>query len=433
MEIIRYPKKKQIADICKRPSFGQNELNKSVWAIIDAVKDEGDRAVKRFSQQFDRLNLDKIQVTSDEFRRAVKSVPNELQNAIKIAINNVETFHKSQKHSNQPVVTMPGVSCWQQTVAIEKVGLYIPGGSSPLFSSVIMLAVPAKIAGCSEISICSPPTADGTIHPTILFTASQLGVEQVFKIGGAQAIAAMAFGTETVPAVYKIFGPGNQYVTKAKQLVQTQGIAIDLPAGPSEVAIVADKTADPEFIAADLLSQAEHGPDSQVLLITTNEVLIKNVSDMLRKQLDLLPRRDTAQLSLNKSKMILVSDIKSATDIVNQYAPEHLILMLSDPKGFSHSIKNAGSVFLGPWTPEAAGDYASGTNHTLPTNGYARVYRGVSLDSFLKTITFQEISKEGLQTLGPIIQKMALAEDLQAHHNAVEIRLKKINNKSKDR
>ncbi|MEE9118533.1 MAG: histidinol dehydrogenase [Calditrichia bacterium] len=426
MRIIKYPNQKSFAEISARPEFDRSELEKTVTTILQTVKEDGDTALKRYSKQFDLVDIENFLVTEKEFEFAVNSVSTDLKDAIKTAQKNIEKFHACQVQPEQIVETSPGVRCWRKSTPIDKVGLYIPGGSAPLFSSLLMLGVPARLAGCEEIAVCTPPTKNGSVDTTILYTAHELGIKQVFKTGGAQAIAAMAFGTETIPNVYKIFGPGNQFVTMAKQLVQLEGIAIDLPAGPSEVAIIADQNANPAFIAADLLSQAEHGPDSQVLLITTEEVLIDQVQDNLQKQLETLPRRNLAEQSLAHSRLVLVEDLKAAIDLVNIYAPEHLILLVADPHAFSSQVKNAGSVFLGPFTPESAGDYASGTNHTLPTNRYARMYSGVSLDSFLTNITFQEISAEGLQQLGPIVQKMAETEKLTGHSLSIEVRLNQI-------
>lgn len=426
LRIIKYPKKEKFFEIAIRPEFDRSELEKTVTSILQTVKEEGDTALKRYSKQFDLVDIENFLVTEKEFEFAVNSVSTDLKDAIKTAQKNIEKFHACQVQPEQIVETSPGVRCWRKSTPIDKVGLYIPGGSAPLFSSLLMLGVPARLAGCEEIAVCTPPTKNGSVDTTILYTAHELGIKQVFKTGGAQAIAAMAFGTETIPNVYKIFGPGNQFVTMAKQLVQLEGIAIDIPAGPSEVAIIADQNANPAFIAADLLSQAEHGPDSQVLLVTTEEVLIDQVQDNLQKQLETLPRRNLAEQSLAHSRLVLVEDLKAAIDLVNIYAPEHLILLVADPHAFSSQVKNAGSVFLGPFTPESAGDYASGTNHTLPTNRYARMYSGVSLDSFLTNITFQEISAEGLQQLGPIVQKMAETEKLTGHSLSIEVRLNQI-------
>ncbi len=432
MKIIKYPKKETFSDISIRPEFDRIELEKTVTTILQTVKEEGDTALKRYSKQFDKVDIENFLVTEAEFEFAVNSVSTDLKDAIKTSQKNIEKFHSSQIQPEQIIETSPGVRCWRKSTPIDKVGLYVPGGSAPLFSTLLMLGVPARLAGCEEIVVCTPPTKNGSVDKTILYIAHELGIKQVFKTGGAQAIAAMAFGTETIQHVYKIFGPGNQFVTVAKQLVQLEGIAIDLPAGPSEVAIIADQSANPSFIAADLLSQAEHGPDSQVLLVTTEEALIDRVQDKLQKQLETLPRRELAEQSLAHSNLVLVEDLKTAIDLVNIYAPEHLILLVADPHTLGSQVKNAGSVFLGPFTPESAGDYASGTNHTLPTNRYARMYSGVSLDSFLTNITFQEISAEGLQQLGPIVQKMADTENLTAHSLSVEVRLNQIKENEKN-
>jgi histidinol dehydrogenase len=432
MKIIKYPKKETFSDISIRPEFDRSELKKTVTTILQTVKEEGDTALKKYSKQFDQVDIENFLVTEEEFEFAVNSVSTDLKNAIKTSQKNIKKFHACQLQPEQIIEISPGVRCWRKNTPIDKVGLYVPGGSAPLFSTLLMLGVPALLAGCEEIVVCTPPTKNGSVDKTILYTAHELGIKKVFKTGGAQAIAAMAFGTETIPNVYKIFGPGNQFVTVAKQLVQLEGIAIDLPAGPSEVAIIADQSANPAFIAADLLSQAEHGPDSQVLLVTTEDVLIEQVQDQLQKQLEILPRRELAEQSLANSMLVLVEDLKTAIDLVNIYAPEHMVLLVADPHTLSSQVKNAGSVFLGPFTPESAGDYASGTNHTLPTNRYARMYSGVSLDSFLTNITFQEISAEGLQQLGPIVQKMADTENLTAHSLSVEIRLNQIKENEKN-
>jgi histidinol dehydrogenase len=426
MEVIKYPKRETFNDISVRPELERAGLEMTVVTIIEMVKNEGDAALKKYSIQFDQVDIEKFRVTSEEFENAVNSVPEDLKESIKIAKKNIETFHVSQVRPEQIVETSPGVRCWRKSTPIDKVGLYVPGGSAPLFSTLLMLGIPAQLAGCEEIIVCTPPTENGSVDDTILYIAHELGIKQVFKVGGAQAIAAMAFGTETIPNVYKIFGPGNQYVTVAKQLVQMEGVAIDLPAGPSEVAIIADQSAPPAFVASDLLAQAEHGPDSQVLLVTIEEDLISQVQDHLQRQLEILPRREFARQSLENSKLVLVKDLDTAMDLVNTYAPEHLILMVEDPQALGLQVKNAGSVFLGLFTPESAGDYASGTNHTLPTNRYAQMYSGVSLDSFLTNITFQEISAEGLQQLGPVVQKMAEQEKLAAHSLSVEVRLNQI-------
>jgi len=432
MQVIKYPIKETFNDISARPELDRGALEMTAVTILEMVKNEGDVALKRYSKQFDQVDIEEFMVSPKEFDIAINAVSKDLKVAIKTAQNNIEKFHASQVQPVQIVETSPGVKCWRKSTPIEKVGLYVPGGSAPLFSTLLMLGVPALLAGCEEIVVCTPPLANGTMDGTILYIAHELGIKQVFKVGGAQAIAAMAFGTETIPNVYKIFGPGNQYVTVAKQLVQLEGVAIDMPAGPSEVAIIADQSAHPSFIASDLLAQAEHGPDSQVLFVTTEEDLLFKVQDQLQIQLKTLSRREIAEQSLDNSKIVLVEDLKTAMMLVNTYAPEHLILMVEEPHTFSSQVKNAGSVFLGPYTPESAGDYASGTNHTLPTNRYAQMYSGVSLDSFLTHITFQEISAEGLQQLGPVVQKLAETEMLTAHSLSVEVRLNQIKKNSKN-
>lgn len=426
MQVFRYPERAQWNEFLKRPLFDSGEIFKRVRPILESVRSDGDSALRRFTEQFDGVRLDYISCTKQEFSAAENQLPSSLKEAIRLTIENIRKFHESQKIPTQWIETMPGVVCWRKQVPIERVGLYIPGGSAPLFSTLLMLGIPALIAGCSEIIVCSPPDRNGNIHPAILFSAQEIGIEKIFKVGGAQAIAALAYGTETIPQVYKIFGPGNQFVTTAKQLVSLETVAIDMPAGPSEVAVIADASADPDFVASDLLSQAEHGADSQVILVTTSEPLIRKVLKILERQLKLLPREKTAQEALRHSRIFLVDNLDSAFDLINSYAPEHLILNVSGADDLAEKVINAGSVFIGPYTPESAGDYASGTNHTLPTNGYARSYSGVSLDSFMKQITFQKISAEGLQNIGPAIEAMAAAELLQAHMQAVSLRLGKI-------
>jgi histidinol dehydrogenase len=432
MKVIKYPKKETFADISIRPEIERGALEMAVVTILEMVKNDGDVALKQYSKQFDKVSIENFRVTPEEFDTAINNVPNDLKDKIKIAQRNIEKFHTSQLQPEQIVETSPGVRCWRKSSPIDKVGLYVPGGSVPLFSTLLMLGIPARLAECEEIIVCTPPAKNGSVDSTTLYIAHKLGIKQVFKVGGAQAIAAMAFGTDSIPNVYKIFGPGNQYVTVAKQLVQMEGVAIDMPAGPSEVAIIADQYAHPAFIASDLLAQAEHGPDSQVLLVSIDETLIDQVQDHLQLQLKTLPRREIAEKALINSKILLVEDLETAMELINIYAPEHLILSVSDPHTLSSQVKNAGSVFLGPFTPESAGDYASGTNHTLPTNRYARMYSGVSLDSFLTTITFQQISAEGLQQLGPVVQKLAETEKLKAHSFSVEIRLDQIKEKKKN-
>ncbi|WP_308765472.1 histidinol dehydrogenase [uncultured Bacteroides sp.] len=426
MILINYPPREQWAEILRRPALDTENLFDTVRSIIDRVKAEGDKAVLDYEARFDKVELASLAVTEEEMQEAVEAVGVELKAAIYLAQNNIETFHAAQRFTGQKVETMEGVTCWQKAVGIEKVGLYIPGGTAPLFSTVLMLAVPAKLAGCKEIVLCSPPGKDGKIHPAVLFAARVAGVSKIYKAGGVQAIAAMAYGTESIPKVYKIFGPGNQYVTAAKQLVSLRDVAIDMPAGPSEVEVLADETANPVFVAADLLSQAEHGADSQALLITTSEKLQKEVMYEVERQLGYLPRRDIAAKALENSKLIVVKDTEEALQMTNEYAPEHLIIQTTDYHQLAERVTNAGSVFLGPLSPESAGDYASGTNHTLPTNGYAKAYSGVSLDSFIRKITFQEILPQGMCAIGPAIEVMAANEQLDAHKNAVTVRLNSI-------
>lgn len=424
MILISYPDRSQWKDLLKRPVMNTESLFGVVQDIIDRVKQEGDKAVLQYEQQFDKVKLTSLAVSSEEFDEAEQLLTDELKSAIRLASKNITTFHAAQRFEGKKVMTVPGVTCWQKAVPIEKVGLYIPGGTAPLFSTVLMLAVPAKIAGCGEIVLCTPPGHDGKVHPAVLFAAKVAGVNRIFKIGGVQAIASMAYGTESVPRVYKIFGPGNQYVTAAKQLVSLRDVAIDMPAGPSEVAVLADETANPVFVAADLLSQAEHGGDSQAMLITTSESLQQAVKLEVERQLELLPRKEIASKSLANSKLIVVHSLDEAIELTNAYAPEHLIVETADYLSVAECVVNAGSVFLGHLTPESAGDYASGTNHTLPTNGYAKAYSGVSLDSFIRKITFQEIQPEGIRHIGPAIEVMAANEHLDAHKNAITVRLK---------
>lgn len=423
MILITNPDKSQWTEILKRPVMNTENLFDTVQSIIDRVKAEGDRAVLEYEEKFDKATLNSLAVTEEEQNEAEALVNEELKTAIRLAKQNIETFHAAQRFEGKKVETQPGVTCWQKAVAIEKVGLYIPGGTAPLFSTVLMLAVPAKIAGCGEIVLCTPPGKNGKVHPAVLFAAKVAGVSRIFKAGGVQAIAAMAYGTESVPKVYKIFGPGNQYVTAAKQLVSLRDVAIDMPAGPSEVEVLADETANPAFVAADLLSQAEHGVDSQAMLITTSTKLQQAVKEEVERQLALLPRMEMAEKSLANSKLIVVRNMEEAIELTNAYAPEHLIVETADYMAVAERIVNAGSVFLGSLTPESAGDYASGTNHTLPTNGYAKAYSGVSLDSFIRKITFQEITAEGIRVIGPAIEVMAANEQLDAHKNAVTVRL----------
>lgn len=423
MNIIRYPERNEWSGLLKRSALKSESLRDTVLEVLDKVRKEGDRAVIGFEEKFDKVKLSSLAVTEQEFEEAEKKIGIELKAAILLALNNIRKFHMAQKFEGKKVETMPGVNCWQKAVAIEKVGLYVPGGTAPLFSTVLMLATPAKIAGCREIILCSPPDREGKIHPAILYAARAAGVSHVFKAGGVQAIGAMAYGTESIPKVYKIFGPGNQYVTTAKQQVSLRDVAIDMPAGPSEVAVLADAAADPTFVAADLLSQAEHGVDSQVILITDSEELLSKAAKEVERQLAELPRKDFASRSLESSKLILVKDMDEAIEMVNEYAPEHLIIETENYMDMAEKVVNAGSVFLGPFSPESAGDYASGTNHTLPTNGYAKAYSGVSLDSFIRKITFQEINAEGVSLIGPAIQVMAANECLDGHKNAITVRL----------
>ncbi len=426
MEIIINPDRYDWKEISKRTLIDTSQLDSLCKEVFNAVGKLKDHAIRQYILQFDKVNIDNIEISRDEITDSVKSIPEELKNAIHLAKDNIWKFHKSQELIPNIITTTQGVECWQESRAIEKVGIYIPGGTAPLFSTVLMLGIPAKIAGCKEIILCSPPDKDGKIANEILYAAHITGVDRIFRIGGIQAIAAMTLGTKSVPQVNKLFGPGNQYVTAAKQYATRLGIAIDLPAGPSEVLIMADETSDTSFLAADLLSQAEHGKDSQVILISTSQTLLNSVNQIVYKQLEDLPRKDIAGQSIQKSKLICLPDKQNCIDFINEYAPEHLILSVKDVDFFTSRLVNAGSVFLGHFTPESAGDYASGTNHTLPTNGYAKAYSGVNLDSFIKKITFQKITEQGLQNIGPAIELMAEAEGLHAHKNAVTIRLKKI-------
>lgn len=423
MEIIKYPTSGEWNKLIKRPALDVSSLFGTVQKVLDEVRTQGDEAVKKYGEQFDKVKISDLLVSETEINEAETLVNAELKEAILIAKNNIEKFHEAQKFNGNRIETTTGVTCWQKAVAIEKVGLYIPGGSAPLFSTVLMLAIPAKIAGCKEIVLCSPPNKEGKLHPAILYAAKIAGVSIIIKAGGIQAIAAMAYGTESVPKVYKIFGPGNQYVTAAKQLVSLKEVAIDMPAGPSEVEVIADKNANPEFIAADFLSQAEHGPDSQAILVTTSEEIVEPVVKAVQEQLEKLPRKEITEKALLQSRIIVLKDDAEVIRFTNQYAPEHLIIQTNNYDFIADQITNAGSVFMGAYTPESAGDYASGTNHTLPTNGYARSYSGVNLDSFIKKITFQEITKEGIRNLGNTIEVMAAGEQLDAHRNAVTIRL----------
>ena len=424
MEIVNNPEKENWERILKRPTIDLKELESNVSAILNDIRSNGDSAVKRYTIQFDKIALSSFNINEEEIDSSENQVSSELKAAIIQAKANIEKFHSSQKEETKIIETMPGVTCWRKSIGIEKVGLYIPGGSAPLFSTVLMLGVPASLAGCKEIILCTPCNAEGKVNAAILFAAKLCGIKTIFKIGGVQAIGAMAFGTQTIPKVYKIFGPGNQFVTCAKQLVNKEGIAIDMPAGPSEVAIIADDSAQATFIAADLLSQAEHGEDSQVILVSTSQTLIDNTLLELEIQIKQLSRAAIAQKALKNSKAILVNSLDQGMDLINEYAPEHLIMACKNYQELSEKVVNAGSVFLGNYSCESAGDYASGTNHTLPTNGYAKAYSGVSLDSFVKKITFQNLSKQGLENIGNTIELMAEAEGLDAHKNAVSIRLK---------
>lgn len=426
MEVIKYPSREDWASLAKRPALDVTTLFDTVRTVLDEVRLEGDTAVKRYEEKFDKVRLADLQVSEAEIQEARELVSEDLKQAIRTAKDNIEKFHASQRFTGQKVETTSGVTCWQKAVAIEKVGLYIPGGTAPLFSTVLMLAVPAHIAGCKEIVLCTPPNKEGKVHPAILFAAETAGVSKIFKSGGIQAIAAMAYGTESVPKVYKIFGPGNQYVTAAKQLVSLKDVAIDMPAGPSEVEVIADETANPDFIAADFLSQAEHGADSQAILVTSCEGIVAPVIKAIQEQLSKLSRKEITEKALEHSRIIVLKDELEVIDFTNAYAPEHLIIQAANYSHIAGQIENAGSVFMGPYTPESAGDYASGTNHTLPTNGYAKAYSGVNLDSFIKKITFQEITAEGIKNLGGTIQIMAAGEQLDAHRNAVTIRLNTI-------
>jgi histidinol dehydrogenase len=423
MQIIKYPRNEDWQEILKRPVLDSSSLEETVKNILDDVKAKGDEAARKFTLQFDKAETDDLAISDEEISEAEQFLRRELKQAIVTAKNNIEKFHAAQLQEPELVETMPGVRCWRESIPIERVGLYIPGGSAPLFSTILMLAIPAKLAGCKEIILCSPPGTDGKLNSAILFTAKLAGVTKIFRVGGVQAIGAMSFGTSTIPKVYKIFGPGNQYVTCAKQLVQKEGVAIDLPAGPSEVAVYADETASPSFIAADLLSQAEHGIDSQVLLITHHSLLIDEVIKELDRQIINIPRKNIALKALDNSKFILVKNEMEAVKLLNEYAPEHLILSCSNADDVAKNITNAGSVFIGHFSPESVGDYASGTNHTLPTNGYARSYSGVSVDSFVKKVTFQKLTEEGLKNIAETVELMAEAEGLIAHKNAVSIRM----------
>ena len=425
MKIYKNTSRGSWQQLLQRPAIEYANLEEKINPILREVQKNGDKALRKFTAEFDKADIEKPEVSEQEKYFALNQVDTNVFDAIKLAAENITAFHKKQLQVTEKIETMPGIICWRKSVGIEKVGLYIPGGSAPLFSTVLMLTIPAVLAGCKEIIICTPPSAEGKIHPAILVAAGYIGINKIYKIGGVQAIAAMTFGTETIPKVNKIFGPGNQYVTAAKQLVQKYGMTIDMPAGPSEVAVFADKTANPSFVAADLLSQAEHGSDSQVVLVTDHEPVIALVEKEIERQLPQLPRKDLAVLALENSKAFLVNSRKEAMDLLNEYAPEHLILCCDDPAELAEQVINAGSVFLGHYSPESVGDYASGTNHTLPTGGYAKTYSGVSVDSFVKKITFQYLSEEGLNNIAPAVEAMAEAEGLRAHAEAVRVRSKK--------
>ncbi len=428
MKTFIQPNRKDWETLLERPQLEQKSLESLILDIFEKVKENGDQALIDFAEKFDNSKLDSILVQAEEIEKASKTLDSNLKEAIQMAKNNIEKFHKNQELKEETIETQEGVQCWRKALPIEKVGLYIPGGSAPLFSTILMLGVPAKIAGCEEIVLCTPPGNNGEINPAILYTAQLVGCTKIMKVGGAQAIGAMSFGTETVPKVDKIFGPGNQYVTKAKELVQKFGVAIDMPAGPSEVLVIADETSIPEFVAADLLSQAEHGADSQVVLLSDQEDVIQNCLEEVHKQVSALPRKETAMKALENSKAIALNSIEECFEFSNAYAPEHLILAMDTAENYLDQIKSAGSVFVGNYSCESAGDYASGTNHTLPTNGYARNYSGVSLDSFCKRVTFQKLDEKGIKNLGPAIEIMAEAEELIAHKNAVSVRLNYLKN-----
>ncbi len=423
LTVYAYPAKEEWKDLLQRPVMDNSSLEASISNVLKEVKLGGDVAVRRFANMFDKVSINSFTLTEEEVAAASLLVDDNLKTAIAAAKANIEKFHQSQVAVPETIETLTGITCWRKSVAIEKVGLYIPGGSAPLFSTILMLGIPARIAGCKDLILCSPPGKNGTLHPAIIYTARLIGITKIFKVGGAQAIAAMAYGTATIPKVYKIFGPGNQYVTAAKQLVQKDGLAIDMPAGPSEVTVLADDSADAAFVAADLLSQAEHGQDSQVLLVTTSQQLAKQVNEEVKMQLQKLSRKDIAAKALENSKIIVVSTIEKALDLINDYAPEHLIISCENDEEIAAKVINAGSVFLGNYSPESAGDYATGTNHTLPTNGYAKAYSGVSVDSFVKKITFQKLTKEGLENISKTVRTMAEAEGLTAHSEAVALRL----------
>ncbi len=424
MNVIKYPCREEWDELLRRPVMNVDTLREVVRTVLDDVREGGDEAVKMYERKFDKVELDCLAVSDAEMEEAERLVPEELKDALRLAHANIEKFHAAQRFESRKVEVCPGVTCWQKAVPIEKVGLYIPGGTAPLFSTVLMLATPAKIAGCREIVLCTPPGKDGKVHPAILCAARIAGVSRIYKAGGVQAIGAMAYGTQSIPKVYKIFGPGNQYVMAAKQQVSLHDVAIDMPAGPSEVEVLADATSRPEFVAADLLSQAEHGADSQVLLVSTDEALLEKVQAEVARQLEVLPRKEIAEKALSHSRLVLVKDMDEAMELTNRYAPEHLIIETADYMAAAERVINAGSVFLGSYTPESAGDYASGTNHTLPTNGYATAYSGVNLDSYHRKVTFQELTPEGVARIGRAVEIMAAGEMLDAHKNAMTLRLK---------
>jgi histidinol dehydrogenase len=428
MNLVINPSKKEWPGILQRPVFDAKSLLPMVQEVLDAIQEKGDEAVKAYTLSFDQVNLSSIQLNDDQINQMASALDSQVKKAIEVAKINIEKFHQTQLQKVEKIETMPGVWCWRKSVGIEKVGIYIPGGTAPLFSTVLMLGIPARIAGCKEIILCTPPDKDGQIHPAIAFAAQLIGINNIYTIGGVQAIGAMAFGTESVPKVHKIFGPGNQYVTAAKQLVQQYGTAIDMPAGPSEVCVWADDTAIPAFVAADLLSQAEHGADSQVLLVASEEKIVDQIKQSLNEQLLLLPRKEFAEKALANSKAVVIQEAELALELINEYAPEHLILSIQHAEMMAEKVWNAGSVFIGNYSPESVGDYASGTNHTLPTNGYAKAYSGVSVDSFVKKITFQQLTERGLTNIAQTVIDMAKAESLDAHAKAVQIRVDNINN-----
>lgn len=428
MTIYRYPQRSEWADIIRRPTFDISKLQDLVSSLLDEIRQGGDAVVKRLESRFDHCELSDLRVSDAEFDEAAKAIPEDLAFAIRQAAHNITLFHESQRCSSYKVETQPGVTCWQKSIPIDRVGLYVPGGTAPLFSTVLMLAIPARIAGCQKIVLCTPPSSEGKVNPAILFAAQVAGVTEVYKCGGVQAIGAMAFGTETVPKVYKIFGPGNQFVQMAKQLVSLRDVAIDMPAGPSEVAVIADAAANLEYVASDFLSQAEHGADSQSVLFTDSEDVAQRFQEVIGSQFEQLSRQALMRQSLEHSKIILLHDQKEIMELVNEYAPEHLIINTENYEELADAVRNAGSVFLGPYSPESAGDYASGTNHTLPTNGYAKSYNGVNLDSYMRKVTFQHLTREGLSGLGPVIEVMAANEQLDAHKNAVTLRLQNMKN-----